>query len=293
MEKADNAGAWAPFNQNQTLEYLIVEFEHYYKISGIKIFETFHPGAVVKIACLPRGKDQYNRCITGSVKGSTVFQSNDWVTLYEGPPRQSQHQDEKANIFTPPLAQGFESKILAIHMNTYQSASWSEIDAIELIGIPTEDLSIRKQLWVGGIVAVSSEYPGWSASNIIGPINVYPSYGDIRRAWAPATAKGTSEFLTLDFLQEMWLQKVEIYETFTPGALVRVTAYRNHPNSGDMGQVIYQGNVELNLPAMSRIKEIPIQQQLQFPVRYLRLDMDTSNQTGFYEIDAVRITGLN
>jgi len=248
----------------------------------------------VKITCLPKGRDQYVKVhVPNTIQGSTQFKNNEWVTLYEGPAHQEQHQ-QKANIFSPPLLQGVESKIVMIHMNTSKSKSWSEIDAIELLGIPTErEIPGTKHLYVGAIVNVSSEYNGWPATNIIGKENVYPKFGDNPKAWAPSVDVGTFEFLTVDFMENVNLSKIEIFETYYPGALVCVRAYCNNPNTGDFGQIVYQGQVEENLPDVSRIKEIDIPQgSVPFPVRYLRLEMDTSRQRGFYEIDAIRISGL-
>lgn len=223
---------------------------------------------------------------------------NDWITLYEGPPQQPLFKG-KSNIFSPPLmTNGIEPKILLITMNTLQSESWSEIDAIQLIGIPTEAefLNGMKELWAGAVLAVSSEYGnGWVATNVIGKPSVYPKYGDDSKAWAPKSESGTFEFITLDFLEPLLLSKIEIYETYCPGALVKVTGYSNH-SSMESGTVLYQGAIEEGLPDLARIKTIEVLGgggvaiAKSIPIRYLRLDIDTTRSKGYYEIDAVKVT---
>nr|CAG4718159.1 unnamed protein product [Naegleria fowleri] len=133
--------AWAPRLQQNSKEFFIVEFADYYKITGIQLYETFNPGAVTKISCLPRGKDRYTSRklqLDGSIIGTTTFEARpeDWVVLYEGPTQQSSLA-QHSRIFSPSLRNtGVESKIIYFEMDTTNSSSWSEIDAVKLIGIP-------------------------------------------------------------------------------------------------------------------------------------------------------------
>ncbi|KAG2373715.1 hypothetical protein C9374_011804 [Naegleria lovaniensis] len=137
----DFSDAWAPRLQQNSKEFFIVEFSDYYKITGIQIYETFNPGAVTKITCLPRGKDRYTSRkpqLDGSIIGTTTFEARpeDWIVLYEGPTQQhsiGQH----SRIFSPSLTNtGVESKVIYVEMDTTNSASWSEVDAVKLIGMP-------------------------------------------------------------------------------------------------------------------------------------------------------------
>ena len=181
--KGDFTTAWAPKDEKGKMEFVILEFKNYYKIRGIQIFETNYPGAIVTISCLPRGKDKYQQVIDGSIVGSTTFEENDsWVVLYQGNPQQREIP-MNSRIFNPTLyPTNFDSKIIRLDMDTTLSNSWSEIDAVKLIGIPST-IREEEEYWVSSIVDFSSEYSGWPVTNIIGPSRVFPNYGDIREAW--------------------------------------------------------------------------------------------------------------
>ena len=310
MNSGDFKTAWAPASSTGQKEFVILEFVEYYRISGIHIFETYNPGAVVRISCLPKGKDTYNRSQNvdvfnfkeASVHGSTQFlnsTSSDWIVLYEGSPQQKSIP-EQSRIFTPAVRQGIESCIVKIELDTNDSNSWSELDAVKLIGFPATSTSFasvgsqsikEKELHVARVLKFSSQYNGWPANNVVGKPNTYPEYGDIKTAWAPSTINKGQEFLELDFNESIRINRIDIYETYNPGALVKVIAYSKNPNQDKNGVVLYSGCIEKGLPEKARIKSITIPQPLETPFRFLRLEMDTSQQRGFYEIDAVKIVG--
>lgn len=73
-----------------------------------------------------------------------------------------------------------------------------------------DDLRYTTQ-WVSQVLAFSSEYSGWPATNVIGITNTYPQYGDLRTAWAPKNSKGQQEYLELKFAQPMFIVKCEVY----------------------------------------------------------------------------------
>jgi hypothetical protein len=52
-----------------------------------------------------------------------------------------------------------------------------------------------------------------------------PHAGDMQSAWASATPDGSDEWLLLEYAEPVWAKAVNIYETYNPGAVVRITAF--------------------------------------------------------------------
>ena len=156
--------------------------------------------------------------------------------------------------------------------------------------INNDDLEYKSQ-WVSSVVAFSSEYTGWPATNVIGASNTFPEYGDLKTAWAPKAAKGASEFLELKFPDEMFIAKVEVYETYNPGGLVKITG--KSKSAGDL--VMFEGESQAHiLPPVSRIFSVPINfdVSLKHQFDYLRFDIDTTKNGSWYEIDAIKLSGF-
>lgn len=75
-------------------------------------------------------------------------------------------------------------------------------------------------VWANGIMRQSSEFDpkGWGASDALGEPNVFPRFGDIPGAWAPAKSTSIVEFLVLQFPSTP-TQDIVVYETFGVGGL--------------------------------------------------------------------------
>ncbi len=62
----------------------------------------------------------------------------------------------------------------------------------------------------------------WSAQCIIGTPKVYPNYGDLQNAWAQASDFHSNHFIELEFPEEVYVTKLNIYETYHAGGVVRI-----------------------------------------------------------------------
>ena len=60
---------------------------------------------------------------------------------------------------------------------------------------------------------------------ILGAPDVYPSYGDNVNAWAPFARMFSREFIELGFNNNTPINLIEIYETYTPGAIDTVSVW--------------------------------------------------------------------
>lgn len=100
--------------ENPAQDFIIVKFDEYLipNEDGVKIYETFNPGAVIRIWALTVEKD--------------------WILLWSGAP---QICEKKARIFSPPIKKlSVGTKILKVEFNHSLCDYYTALDAILLIG---------------------------------------------------------------------------------------------------------------------------------------------------------------
>ena len=138
------------------------------------------------------------------------------------------------------------------------------------------------------VIEVSSEYssPDWHAEEALGKEDVYPEYGDLEGTWASATKDGQREFLELGFDSAQTVTKIEIYETFSPGAIDTVYL-RNGRNKWIL---VYAGVAAATGEEVSRIFTINVDPPV-YGVNAIRIKLDSPAVPDWNEIDAVAITG--
>ncbi len=86
----------------------------------------------------------------------------------------------------------------------------------------TDTMDLRIVGWAAEILAVSSEYGGRNgAAEALGAPDVYPRFGDLPGAWAPASRTGAST-ITLQMGASVPGCGLAIFETNGPGAVVRI-----------------------------------------------------------------------
>lgn len=149
------------------------------------------------------------------------------------------------------------------------------------------------QQWVKGVLNFSSEYGsnGWSAKKVIGTPKVYPNYGDNNAAWAhrSTTAPLDPEFIEVEFENPGFPISISVYETFNPGALVRVFCKQCTAKGKIKSHKwipLYSGNTETGI-TQSRIKTIQLR-SVKFPTNILRIEMNCVGRNSWYEIDAIK-----
>lgn len=125
----------------------------------------------------------------------------------------------------------------------------------------------------------------WSAQQLIGEPNVYPNYGDVEKAWAPAARNDGLQWIELGFAEAVYVEYVEIYETFNPGAVVKVELI----DETGASHLIWQGTAQA-APQVSRILTIE-NQRVDVPARQVRIELQTDKVLGWNEIDTVGLIG--
>jgi len=124
------------------MEFLEVEFAEPVVVTGIDIYETYNPGAVFKISLRP--PSSATTVPIASNGNNNSADADGWVPVFNGFPHQKT-LPAVSRIFSPTLNTSsassgavFYTNAVRIDMDTHNSASWSEIDAIKLYGIKPE-----------------------------------------------------------------------------------------------------------------------------------------------------------
>ena len=136
--------------------------------------------------------------------------------------------------------------------------------------------------------SASSEYGSgdWSAKQMLGEPDFYPNYGDDRRAWAPSSQDAGLQWVELGFAEAVYVETVDIYETFNPGSIVKVELIDT------MGRwhVIWEGTGGRAATSSARVFSVK-NDIVTVPCQRVRITLDTDSVSGWNEIDAVSITG--
>jgi hypothetical protein len=103
-------------------------------------------------------------------------------------------------------------------------------------------------------------------------------FGDIPTAWASRTPDEADEWLLLEYPEPVQPNAVRIYETYNPGAVTKVTAFKLDGEE----VVVWQGRDPVNAEGLA---EIPL--ELDFPTARIRIHLDSRAVSGWNEIDAV------
>ncbi|CAF3875033.1 unnamed protein product [Rotaria sp. Silwood2] len=147
----------------------------------------------------------------------------------------------------------------------------------------------REEQWVSCILQFSSQYNDstWSANQVIGPPKVYPRHGDIVGAWAQGN-RANDEFIIVGFERAVYPEQIDIYETYNPGAVIRVSA-RNGRDNTDWGTV-WETEAP-HVEAQSRIFSLPCPNLLCGEINQIRLDINCSAAGNWCEIDCIKLIG--
>lgn len=109
VRPGDSPTAWAPLKANGGEEWLMVGFANAVEVAEVRIRETYNPGAISKV---------------------TAVVNNEQVVLWEGTAAPSATPRD----FVVPVPPGVPADTVVVHLDTTRVDSWSEIDAVELVG---------------------------------------------------------------------------------------------------------------------------------------------------------------
>ncbi|KAL1507311.1 hypothetical protein AB1Y20_008157 [Prymnesium parvum] len=157
--------------------------------------------------------------------------------------------------------------------------------------------------------------PAWTAAEILGPPDFYPSYGDSPLGWDLSHENNGLEFIELRIPASLYITGIEVFETYKPGSIYRVSTTRAYVDDNTVAccgvDIQLEGECE-SIPICSsnttwdelwsgeassagessRIFNPPV-----CPYTYksdvIRLDLDTKAVPGWNNFDAVRVSGTS
>ncbi|KAK3106466.1 hypothetical protein FSP39_020548, partial [Pinctada imbricata] len=125
----------------------------------------------------------------------------------------------------------------------------------------------------------------YAANEVIGIPNVYPNYGDLKGAWAQKSLN-ENEYIQVRFEYEIYIEEVNIYETYNCGGVWKVEIMTIH----GWVTVWEIPSLQVQLLKDSRIFSPDII-FVQHPSNMVKLTVNCAHADSWVEIDAIQITG--
>lgn len=152
--------------------------------------------------------------------------------------------------------------------------------------VEEEEPEVEEAQWVYRVTGFSSQYNdhSWSANQVIGPPNVYPSYGDLRNTWASKVIDA-NQFINLEFQEALYVTAIDIYETFHAGGVKAISG----KDPGGAWVTLWSTDA-VSVIGQARIFS-PTLQKVGFPIKEIQILVDCSVSASWVEIDAVQMRG--
>ena len=109
-QPGDHGSAWAPKEQDDRGEWLLLEYEQPVRATALLVHENFNPGAVAAVAILTPQGEQLELWRNKEVKAAT----------------------EPARVLTIDLPLGFDVERVMVSLESESVPGWNEIDAVGL-----------------------------------------------------------------------------------------------------------------------------------------------------------------
>ncbi|XP_065932790.1 F-box/LRR-repeat protein 4 isoform X2 [Magallana gigas] len=151
-----------------------------------------------------------------------------------------------------------------------------------------QEIQASIRLWASEVTNFSSQHNsrGYSAKQVLGKPNVYPRYGDISGTWTqPGNQLDRIHFIEVKFPRKLYVSKINIYETYNAGAVVKISVKDGQNQWVDIFSVNHARIIRRARKFSPQIKRFI------FPVDELRIEVDCSVARDYVEIDAVEIVG--
>ncbi|XP_052223519.1 uncharacterized protein LOC127839282 [Dreissena polymorpha] len=163
-----------------------------------------------------------------------------------------------------------------------------EMFELPTITVPPATTSTTEEgQWVSGVITYSSQYgtDGWSAQQILGVPDVYPTYADDTRAWAPQVIDA-NQFLEFQFATPVYVTQVDVYETFKAGGVKAINCL---DVSGTW--ITLWSTPQVSVIESARIFSPLFTSTIPCFSNQIRLDIDCTVAVSWVEIDSVRLHG--
>ena len=276
----DMVTAWASESQDGAREWLMLTYPPQIEPREVVIHETFNPGAVDRVLVY-----------TCDGREIEVWKGND-------PPRPGEARRTLHVAIATRLVEGDSVARVRIELDSERVAGWNEVDAVGLVDgegrthwatdaeasstfaqpIPLAAL----QFITHAPEVVPADEPSskrnWSPEQATGAPDT-PQAGDRSTAWASQTPDGDREWLKLEYAEPVVATRIDVYETYNPGAVERITVVTSR------GEVeVWRGKASV-LSEGKRVFRIDV--VMTEPIREVTLYLDSPAVPGWNEIDAV------
>jgi hypothetical protein len=111
--------------------------------------------------------------------------------------------------------------------------------------------------------------------------------GDIQTAWASASQDDQDEWLLLEYPEPVVPTAVDVYETYNPGAVLRITAFRLDGEEVE----IWKGEDPTPVGSEKGVSRVPV--KVKFKTNRIKLYIASKAVPGWNEIDAVGLKDRN
>ncbi len=128
--------------------------------------------------------------------------------------------------------------------------------------------------------AVAKNKRSWGPEQIIGEPDT-PNAGDHSTAWASRNPDGQDVWLLVEYTEPVMPKSVEIYETYNPGAVVRVTAFKLDGTEVE----VWKGKDPTEVGSQIGVSVIPV--KTDFKTNRVKIYIESTKVPGYNEIDAV------
>lgn len=119
------------------------------------------------------------------------------------------------------------------------------------------------------------------AFQALGEPDAYPAYGDSTLGWEPTPENGGKEFVTLEYLDPVYVSKVSIYEVYNPGSVWRISAAAEYAGNETKWSVLWAGDPDPSARKEVRVFYPPLCSDVSQKAKFIRLDVDSSAVPGW------------
>jgi hypothetical protein len=136
------------------------------------------------------------------------------------------------------------------------------------------------------LASVKREKRPWGPEQATGEPDTNDA-GDIQTAWASASPDDQDEWLMLEYDELIAPTAIDVYETFNPGALMRITAFKLDGEEVEL----WKGKDPTPAGSDKGISSVPV--KANFKTNRIKIYLDSKAVAGWNEIDAVGVHDKN
>ncbi len=262
-QAGDQVTAWASLSQDGGEEWLICEYAKPIAATAVRVHETYNPGALVRVVIL-NDKDEE-------------------ILAWEG--EDPTPRDQGKGVSVIPIKPDAPVKRIKLYLDSAAVPGWNEIDAV---GLADESEKVHWAVAATssttfaqpGGVAIAGAEANWGPEQAAGEPNT-PNGGDAVTAWASASVDGQPEWLVCHYAQEQKPEGIVIHETYNPGAVNKITVF----DADGTEHLAWEGEDPTPRGQPRGISVFPV--KLDFPVKKIKVYIDSPAVPGWNEIDAV------